>query len=149
MARLADKLKAGPKTFVQKKGPRKGQTFSVVTGKSGLSVRKYASGDTAIAQTDSGVSIPNQKRDVAARRQGPPPGYHVDESTPGGTLAKESASGTAGARSPRPAVLRNQARSDIADTAKAAELYKRFLDKQRPAGARMTVGGKRKTKLRW
>jgi hypothetical protein len=49
--------------FTQKTGARKGQQYNVVTGKSGLSVRKYASGATAIAETDSGVNIAAQRRD--------------------------------------------------------------------------------------
>jgi hypothetical protein len=60
---------ASPQTFTQKSGPRKGQRYTVKTGKSGLSVRKYLSGDTAIAATDSGVDVAAQRRDVAA---GPP-----------------------------------------------------------------------------
>lgn len=57
-----------PGGFVQQHGPRAGQHYNVVTGDSGLSIRKYAGGDTAIAQTDAGVSIPNQRRDMAARK---------------------------------------------------------------------------------
>ena len=56
--------------------------------------------------------------------------------------------GTAGARAPRPTVLRQQRESDIADTAAAANLYKRFLDKQRPVGATVSPSGRRRTRKR-
>lgn len=55
--------------FVQKSGPRAGQSFNVVTGKSGLGIRKYETGDTARASGDAGVSAAAQKRDVGARGQ--------------------------------------------------------------------------------
>lgn len=43
---MADKLY---EKFIQKAGPRKGQSFKLKKGKSGLLVRVYDSGDTAIA----------------------------------------------------------------------------------------------------
>lgn len=52
--------------------------------------------------------------------------------------------GTAGARAPRPTVLRRQQQSDIADTAQAAELYRKFLNKQRPSKVKMGLGGRMK-----
>lgn len=74
--KLADTLTAQPTKrfqFTQQSGPRKGQGYNVVTGKSGLSIRKYASGDTAIASTDAGVNVAAQKRDVANRFEGSVP----------------------------------------------------------------------------
>jgi hypothetical protein len=72
--KLADVLTAAPNAkryqFTQKSGPRRGQQFNVVTGKSGLAQRKYASGDTATAETDTGVNVAAQKRDVARRFEG-------------------------------------------------------------------------------
>ena len=54
----------------------------------------------------------------------------------------------AGARAPRPTVLRQQQQSDIADTAAAAELYRKFLNKQRPSKVKMGLGGRMKMKTR-
>jgi hypothetical protein len=54
--------------FTQKSGPRAGQQYQVKKGLSGLSIAKYRSGDTAIAETDRGVNVAAQKRDVAARK---------------------------------------------------------------------------------
>jgi hypothetical protein len=94
--------------FVQKHGPRAGQSYNIKRGQ-----RVYETGDTATAS-------------------GP----------------KLTPVGTAGARAPRPAVLRQQEQSDIADTTMAAELYRKFLNKQRPSKVKMGLGGRMKLKTR-
>jgi hypothetical protein len=111
--------------FVQDSGQRAGQSYNVKRGASGKAERVYETGDTA---------------DTGSRRQGlggrvKPPG-------------SPSALGTAGARAPRPTVLRQQQQSDIADTAQAAELYRKFLNKQRPSKVKMGLGGRMKMKTR-
>jgi hypothetical protein len=76
---LGSKPKSGYQ-FRQKTGLRAGQDFNIVKGKSGLNIKKYETGDTAIANSDAGVDVAAQRRDVQQRRQVPAPsiGYSIN-----------------------------------------------------------------------
>jgi hypothetical protein len=53
--------------FTQKSGPRKNQRYTIKRGASGLPIRVYASGDTALAST-AFKGEPGPRRQQLARR---------------------------------------------------------------------------------
>jgi hypothetical protein len=139
---LADKLQATPGTrfaFTQKQGSRKGQRYNVVTGKSGLAIRKYAGGDTAVAETDSGVDIAAQRRDVGQRAKGS--GTTLRDR---GVAARGSALATGGsqlgAKRSANETLKRQRETNVQDSAAVAQMAKTY--------AGMLKSGKRTYKSR-
>jgi hypothetical protein len=113
--------------FVQRSGSRAGQDYNVVTGKSGLSIRKYEGGDTAIARTDQDVNIAAQRRDMAAR----PPQRDVGAVLRDlGLVAPPSAQQLVGAGQAQPLALR-QPEPGLQGSAAIAEMVRRLLQARR------------------
>lgn len=119
--------------FVQRSGSRAGQDYNVVTGRSGLSVRKYRGGDTAIARTDQDVDIAAQRRDIAAQHPSMQRQGREHEAAAVlrdlGLVAPPSAQELVGAEQAQPLALRPA--PNLQDSASIAEMVRRLLQARR------------------
>lgn len=141
MAGLAAKLKATG-------GVKRGSRLRVAKTPVSAERRQAAANTVGDAGTFVQTQGPRANQSYAIKRGKKGNVRLYDDGSKIGVPAKKTPMGTAGARSPRPAVLRNQRQSDVADTAAAATLYKRFLDKQRPSGVTVGPNGKQRKKVR-